>query len=445
MAETAEMVPWLERFKRLNVMSIISEAKKGNIPEPVAIVAREEGIPPEDILKGLVEGTIVVPANRGRLIDRPCGIGKGLRVKINANLGTSQQEIDYAGELKKLETAIEAGADTVMDLSTGGDINLLREKILRVSSVPVGTVPIYEAAIKSGEDNGTIVAMSGDDMLAAVENQARQGVDYMTIHAGVTLRTMEALKNSPRLLGVVSRGGSFLLVWMLANEKENPLYERFDELLDIARRFDVTLSLGDGMRPGCLADATDRPQIQELIFLGELAARCREAEVQVMIEGPGHIPLDQIAENIRLEKSLCQGAPFYVLGPLVTDIAPGYDHITCAIGGTLAAYLGADFLCYVTPSEHLGLPSTDDVKAGVIATRIAAHAADVARGLPGARDWDDRMSRYRKARDWKGQVETAIDPAMAKSYLGELEGKEDYCSMCSEYCAIKILEDYLDG
>lgn len=425
-------------------MSIISEAKKGNIPDPVAIVSREEGLPPEDILKGLVDGTIVVPANRLRVIDHPCGIGNGLRVKINANLGTSKQEIDYSGELKKLEVAIEAGADTVMDLSTGGDINFLREKVLATSTVPVGTVPIYQAAVKAGEEKGKIVAMTGDDMLAAVENQARQGVDYMTIHAGVTLRTMEALKNSPRLLGVVSRGGSFLLEWMVVNEKENPFFERFDDLLAIARRYEITLSLGDGMRPGCLADATDRPQIQELIFLGELAARCRDAEVQVMIEGPGHIPLDQIAENIRLEKSLCQGAPFYVLGPLVTDIAPGYDHITCAIGGTLAAYLGANFLCYVTPSEHLGLPSVDDVKAGVIATRIAAHAADVARGLPGARDWDDRMSRCRKARDWKGQVEAAIDPALAKSYLGELEGKEDYCSMCSEYCAIKILEEYMN-
>jgi phosphomethylpyrimidine synthase len=426
-------------------MTLIEEAKKGNIPDPVAIVAREEGLPPEKILQGLVDGTIVVPVNSGRVIDHPCGIGQGLRVKINANLGTSQQEIDYAGEIKKLEVAISAGADTVMDLSTGGDINLLREKVLLASTVPVGTVPIYEAAVKAGEEKGKIVSMTGDDMLAAVENQARQGVDYMTIHAGVTLRTMEALKNSPRLLGVVSRGGSFLLEWMVVNGKENPFFERFDDLLSIARRYEITLSLGDGMRPGCLADATDRPQIQELIFLGELAARCREAEVQVMIEGPGHIPLDQIAENIRLEKSLCQGAPFYVLGPLVTDIAPGYDHITCAIGGTLAAYLGADFLCYVTPSEHLGLPSAADVKDGVIATRIAAHAADVARGLPGARDRDDRMSRYRKARDWKGQVESAIDPEKAKSYLGELDEKEDYCSMCSEYCAIKILEDYLDG
>ncbi|MEA1929084.1 MAG: phosphomethylpyrimidine synthase ThiC [Candidatus Auribacterota bacterium] len=426
-------------------MTLIEEAKKGNLTPEIKLVAQMEGIPAELILKGLVEGTIVVPVNRNRNVSRPCGIGKGLKIKVNANLGTSRQETDYEREMEKLAVAINAGADTVMDLSTGGDIRMLRSKILQASSVPVGTVPIYEAAIRVGEEKGTIVKMTGDDMLAAIENQARQGVDYMTVHVGVTLRTLETLKESPRLLGVVSRGGSFLLVWMLANERENPLYARFDEVLEIARRYEITLSLGDGMRPGCLADATDRPQIQELLFLGELAARCREAEVQVMIEGPGHIPLDQIAENIRLEKSLCQGAPFYVLGPLVTDIAPGYDHITCAIGGTLAGYLGADFLCYVTPSEHLGLPSADDVKAGVMATRIAAHAADVARGHPGARDPDDRMARYRRARDWKGQVETAIDPEKARSYLGELEGKEDYCSMCSEYCAIKILEEYLDG
>ncbi|MDP8213983.1 MAG: phosphomethylpyrimidine synthase ThiC [Candidatus Euphemobacter frigidus] len=426
-------------------MSVITEAKRGKPSPEVEAVAREEHLPVEDILRGLAEGTIVVPANRSRKIDRPCGIGKGLKVKVNANIGTSRQELDYAVELEKLAVAVAAGADTVMDLSTGGDIRSLRERILNASPVPVGTVPIYEAAIEAGKHKGRIVRMTGDEMLEVIEDQARQGVDYMTVHVGVTLRTLEVLRQSPRLLGVVSRGGSFLLEWMLVNEKENPLYARFDELLEIAHRYDVTLSLGDGLRPGCLADATDRPQIQELIILGELAERCRQAEVQVMIEGPGHIPLDQIAENVRLEKSLCRGAPFYVLGPLVTDVAPGYDHITCAIGGALAAYLGTDFLCYVTPSEHLGLPSVEDVKDGVMATRIAAHAADVARGLPGARDWDDRISRYRKARDWKGQVETALDPQKAREYLGDISKKEDYCSMCSEYCAIKILEKYLGG
>ncbi|MFH1038487.1 MAG: phosphomethylpyrimidine synthase ThiC [PVC group bacterium] len=426
-------------------MTLIGEAKKGNSTAEVEAVARAEDIRAEVILEGLVSGTIVVPANRARKAARPCGIGKGLRVKINANIGTSRQKIDFEAELEKVRVAAAAGADTVMDLSTGGDIRLLREKVLRASPVPVGTVPIYEAAIAAGEREGRIVAMTGDGMLGAIEGQARQGVDYMTIHAGVTRRTLEALKQAPRLLGAVSRGGSFLLEWMAVNGRENPLYERFDEVLEIARRHEITLSLGDGLRPGCLADATDRPQIQELIILGELADRCREAEVQVMIEGPGHIPLDQIAENVRLEKSLCRGAPFYVLGPLVTDVAPGYDHITCAIGGALAAYQGADFLCYVTPSEHLGLPSVDDVKEGVIAARIAAHAADVARGLPGARAWDDRMSRCRKERNWRGQIEAALDPDQARRYLGDIEGKEDYCSMCSEYCAIKILEEYLKG
>ncbi len=427
-------------------MTAISEAKKGRPTPAVELAAEREGVAVGEILAGLAEGTIVVPANRLRKIEKPCAIGKGMRVKVNANLGTSPQSVDFDAELAKVAAAVDAGADTVMDLSIGGDINLLRERVLEASPVPVGTVPIYEAAIRAGANKGSITKMTGDGMLAAVENQARQGVDYMTVHAGVNLRTLQALKRSPRLLGPVSRGGSFLLTWMSVNKSENPLYERFDEVLEIAREYDVTLSLGDGLRPGCLADATDRPQIQELIVLGELAARCRRAGVQVMIEGPGHIPLDQIAENVRLEKSLCRGAPFYVLGPLVTDIAPGYDHIACAIGGALAAWNGADFLCYVTPAEHLGLPSADDVREGVMATRLAGHAADVARGLTSARDRDDRMSRCRKNRDWKGQVAAALDPAKAARYLGDLEGKEDYCTMCSEYCAIKILEqDFSEG
>ncbi len=421
-------------------MTAVTEARRGQPIPGVELAAQREGVRAEKILEGLAEGTIVVPANRGRTVKKPCAIGKGLRVKVNANLGTSSQAVDFDLELEKVRAAVAAGADTVMDLSTGGDISALRELVLEASPVPVGTVPIYEAAIRAGAEKGSIARMTGDEMLAAIEHQARQGVDYMTVHAGVNLRTLEALRRSPRLLGPVSRGGAFLLVWMAVNGSENPLYERFDEVLEITREHDVTLSLGDGLRPGCLADSTDRPQIQELIVLGELAERCRQAGVQVMIEGPGHIPLNQIAENVRLEKSLCRGAPFYVLGPLVTDIAPGYDHITCAIGGALAAWHGADFLCYVTPAEHLGLPSPEDVREGVTATRIAAHAADVARGLPSARDRDDRMSRCRKARDWKGQVAAALDPEKALRYLGDLEGKEDYCTMCSEYCAIKILE-----
>ena len=424
-------------------MNLIEAAGKGIIPPEVEAVAREEGVPVEFILEGLVGGTIVVPSNQGRRLEKPCGIGRGLRVKVNANIGTSSQKVDFEDELGKLKVAEGAGADTVMDLSTGGDIAVIREKILQRATVPVGTVPVYEAAIKAGREKGKIVAMTGEDMLGAIEDQARQGVDFMTVHAGVTLRSLGALRKAPRLLGVVSRGGAFLLEWMIVNEKENPLYEYFDRVLEIARRHEVTLSLGDGLRPGCIADATDRGQIQELIILGELAARCREARVQVMIEGPGHIPLDQIAENVRLEKELCGNAPFYVLGPLVTDIAPGYDHITCAIGGALAAFVGADYLCYVTPSEHLGLPDEEDVKEGVIATRIAAHAADLARGLPKARRWDDEMARYRRDRNWEAQIRTSIDPEKAGSYLGDVTQKEDYCSMCSEYCAIKVLEEHL--
>ncbi len=426
-------------------MNIIKEAEKGNVTPLIREVAAAEGVPEDAILEGLVQGTIVVPANGGRKLKKPCGIGKGLRVKVNANIGTSQQENDPARELRKLSVAEAAGADTVMDLSTGGDISSLRLRVLQNSSVPIGTVPIYEAAIRAGREKGKISAMTGDEMLDSLRNQARQGVDFMTVHCGVNLNTLHALRDDPRLLGVVSRGGSFLLEWMIAQEEENPLYTRFDEVLEICREYEVTLSLGDGLRPGCIADATDRAQIQELVTLGELAARCRRAGVQVMIEGPGHVPLDQIGENIRLEKDLCGGAPFYVLGPLVTDVAPGYDHITCAIGGALAAYHGADYLCYVTPSEHLGLPSEEDVKDGVIATRIAAHAADLGRGNKEALAWDRAMSSFRKKRDWKGQIKTALDPDRARSYLGKGGPPEDYCSMCSEYCALKVLEEHLSG
>ena len=424
-------------------MNLIAEAKKGNISPLIKEVAAAERVPEDAILQGLVEGTIVVPANGGRKRRKPCGIGKGLRVKVNANIGTSQQENHPARELKKLAVAETAGADTVMDLSTGGDISSLRRRILQNSSVPIGTVPIYEAAIRAGREKGKISAMTGDEMLGSLRNQARQGVDFMTVHCGVNLSTLQALRGDPRLLGVVSRGGAFLLEWMISHEEENPLYARFDEVLDICLKAEVTLSLGDGLRPGCIADATDRAQIQELVTLGELVSRCRKAGVQVMVEGPGHVPLDQIAENIRLEKELCGGAPFYVLGPLVSDVAPGYDHIICAIGGAVAAFHGADYLCYVTPSEHLGLPSEEDVREGVIATRIAAHVADLSRGNKEALAWDRLMSIYRRKRDWKGQIKTALSPDRAREYLGRSGPPEDYCSMCSEYCALKVLEQHL--
>ena len=423
-------------------MTIVETARKGILPPFLKRVAAEEGVSPDYLLEGIAEGTIVVPRNRRRKLKKPCGVGKGLRVKVNANIGMSPARADPRSELKKAHIAEKAGADTLMDLSIGGDLVRLRKTILQRSPLPLGTVPIYQAAIRAGKDKGRITAMTAEDMLAAIAAQAGEGVDFMTIHAGVTLKTLEALNKSPRLLGVVSRGGAFLLEWMIAHEKENPLYERFDDVLSIARKYEVAMSLGDGLRPGCLADATDRAQIQELLTLGELARRCREAQVQVMIEGPGHVPLDQVAANVRLEKEICAGAPFYVLGPLVTDVASGYDHIACAIGGAVAALAGADFLCYVTPSEHLGLPGEEEVREGVIASRIAAHAADVARGRKGARDWDDEMSRRRGRRDWKGQIALSIDPERARRYRGPAPKGEDYCSMCSEFCAIKILEGY---
>ena len=424
-------------------MGIIAEAKKGLVSPLIRRIARREGVKPEAILRGLAAGTVVVPANRHRKSPRACGIGAGLSVKVNANIGMSPSRADPRAELRKARAAAAAGADALMDLSVGGDANRLRRRLLAASELPLGTVPIYQAALRAGREKGRITAMTADSILGAIEEQAREGVDFMTVHAGVTAAVLETVRKHPRLLGVVSRGGAFLLEWMIANGRENPLYERFDDVLAIARRHEVTLSLGDGLRPGCLADATDPSQVRELITLGELAARCRAAEVQVMIEGPGHVPLDQIEANVRLEKEICAGAPFYVLGPLPTDVAAGYDHIACAIGGALAAWAGADFLCYVTPSEHLSLPGEADVREGVIACRIAAHAADVARGRGGAREWDDEMSRRRRARDWKGQIALALDPDRARRYRGAMPKGEDYCSMCSEFCAIKILEGHL--
>ena len=394
-------------------------------------------------MKGVAQGKVVIPANKGHRGIRPMGIGQGLTVKVNANIGTSSDHCDPAEELQKLEAAIEARADTVMDLSTGGDIDAIRRRILERSPLPVGTVPIYQAAIEVAQSRGGIVHMTSDDIFEVIERHAKDGVDFITVHCGVTLNTLERLKAQGRIMDIVSRGGAFLTTWMIYNERENPLYEGFDRLLEIAQQYDVTLSLGDGLRPGCLADATDRPQIQELLLLGELTERAWEEEVQVMIEGPGHVPLDQIETNIRLEKTLCKGAPFYVLGPLVTDVAPGYDHIVCAIGGALAAYHGADFLCYVTPAEHLKLPTPEDVREGVIATRIAGHAADVARGLAKAREWDDEIARARKALDWERQIKLCIDPHKARRYREESRPQMDeVCTMCGKFCAIKMVREF---
>ena len=424
-------------------MTQIEIAKKFEISPQVRQVSEEEGIEVESVWQGLVQGTIVIPANIGHANLQPRGIGKGLRTKVNANIGTSTDFCDINTELDKLRVAIAAQADAVMDLSTGSDILEARHAVLQECPLPLGTVPIYQAAVEAREKHGAIVDMTTDDLFGVIEQHARDGVDFITVHCGVTQRALSLLRDQGRSVGVVSRGGVFTISWMLHQQQENPLYTYYDRLLEIAREYDVTLSLGDGMRPGSLADATDRSQIEELLTLGELVERARNADVQVMVEGPGHMPLDQIIANVQLEKSLCNGAPFYVLGPLVTDIAAGYDHITGAIGGAIAAAAGADFLCYVTASEHLSLPNIEDVKEGIIAARIAAHAADIVKGIKGAKDWDQEMAIARKNLDWERQIELSIDKEKAQSVYSRYPTSGHTCSMCGPYCAVQLLEESL--
>ncbi len=424
-------------------MTQLELAKQGALSPQMKHVAQQESVSEETIQQYVAEGTIVIPANVNHSSLVPRGIGKGLTVKVNANIGTSSDYGSIDSELEKLRLTIQFGADAVMDLSTGGDISSIRQTIVAASTLPVGTVPIYQAGIEAIEQHGAIVNMSIDDLFAAIEQQAEEGVDFMTVHCGVTQATIERLRRQRRVTDIVSRGGAFLVGWMLHNDQENPLYEYYDRLLDLARRFDVTLSLGDGMRPGSLADATDRAQVEELIVLGELVERAREAGVQAMVEGPGHVPLDQITTNVQLEKSLCHGAPFYVLGPLVTDVAAGYDHITAAIGGAIAAASGADFLCYVTPAEHLSLPDAEDVKIGVIASRIAAHAADIARGTKRAAEWDRKMSVARKNLDWESQAALSLDPEKVRLVHNKYASAGPACSMCGDYCAMALVEKYL--
>ncbi|MCX5667704.1 MAG: phosphomethylpyrimidine synthase ThiC [Candidatus Omnitrophica bacterium] len=425
-------------------MTQIDQARAGRTTPQMRRVARCERVSVDFIRKGLVNGTIVIPKNIRHHFEKPCGIGKGLKTKINANIGTSKDSSDISGEIKKMKLSIESGADAIMDLSTGKRIEETRRKILSRSKVPVGTVPIYEIVINGLKRHGSIPDITVEEMFAVLEKQARDGVDFFTIHAGVTKRALDILKRNPRLLDIVSRGGAFLAEWIMANNRENPFYENFDRVIDLAKRHDITLSLGDGLRPGSILDATDKPQLTELITLGELQRRALKRGVQVMIEGPGHIPIDQIEANVILEKSICNGAPFYVLGPLVTDIAPGYDHITSAIGGAIAGSAGADFLCYVTPAEHLRLPTLADVKDGVIAAKIAAHAADIAKGVNGAIDRDRQVSKARAERNWKKQFALAIDPVKPKEYRKSSKpGSEDVCTMCGEYCSIKTAEKCL--
>jgi len=408
-------------------------------------VAAAEGIAVETLAELVASGFAVIPFNPGHSPARPVGIGKGLRTKVNVNIGTSRDFPLLANELRKVKISLAHGADALMDLSTGGDLRKIRRAILARTPVPLGTVPIYQAAVKAIDRGGTIIDITEDDLFEAIESQAREGVDFMTVHCGLTLKAIDRLKQQGRVADVVSRGGAFHLAWMLHNGKENPFYARFDRLLEMARRFDVTLSLGDGLRPGSILDATDRPQIEELLTLGELVKRAREAGVQVMVEGPGHVPLDQVEMNVRLEKRVCHGAPFYVLGPLVTDIAPGYDHIVSAIGGAIAAAAGADFLCYVTPAEHLGLPTEDDVREGLIASRIAAHAADIVKGVPGALERDLELARARKRLDWETQQRLAIDPAKFAAVRKRRKSRSQACSMCGDFCAMRIVGEFLDS
>ena len=424
-------------------MTQLELARRGTASPEMKQVAEREKVDTDFVIEGLAKGEIIIPAsiNHANLV--PCGIGKGLRTKVNANIGTSSDFSDLNVELKKLRTAIDCGADTVMDLSTGGDIPAIRRAMLSVSTVPVGTVPIYQAGIEAIETHGAIVNMTADEIFAVIEEHAKDGVDFMTIHCGVTQASVARLRKQRRMTDIVSRGGAFIIGWMLHNDKENPLYQYYDRLLDLALEHDFCLSLGDGLRPGCLADATDRAQVEELIIMGELVERSREAGVQTMIEGPGHLPLDQIATNVQLEKRLCRGAPFYVLGPLVTDVGAGYDHITAAIGGAVAAAAGADFLCYVTPSEHLSLPNVNDVKEGTVASRIAAHAADIVKGVKGAQEWDEQMSKARKALDWNTQARLSLDPELSEQVHSKIPASGSTCSMCGEYCAMSIVEKYL--
>jgi len=424
-------------------MTQLELAREGTVSPQMEAVARHEDISVETIRQAVAQGIVVIPANIKHTNLKPCGIGEGLRTKVNANIGTSSDSGDARTELYKLSAAIEAGADAVMDLSTGGDLSAIRREIISASPLSVGTVPIYQAGVEAVKRHGAIVKMTDDDLFDAIEEHARDGVDFITVHCGVTQKAIERLKQQGRVTDVVSRGGAFLMGWILHNERENPLYEYYDRLLEITQQYDVTLSLGDGMRPGSLADATDRAQIEELLTLGELVQRARDAGVQVMVEGPGHLPMNQIETNVQLEKSICKGAPFYVLGPLVTDIAAGYDHITGAIGGAIAAAAGTDFLCYVTPAEHLSLPDAEDVWQGVMASRIAAHAGDIAKGIKGAAQRDRQMSLARKRLDWKEQAQLSLDPKRFEIFHAKHQTAGKACSMCGDFCAMELAEKYL--
>jgi phosphomethylpyrimidine synthase len=418
-------------------------AQKGIVTPQMKQVLAQEQIPESELLQRVADGRIVIPANRKHANLSARGVGAGLTTKINVNLGVSEDCCNIDMELEKVRKAIALKADAIMDLSTFGGTREFRRRVVEISPVMIGTVPVYDAVASYGKD---VPRITVDDFFNTVRMHAEDGVDFMTIHAGLNRVAVERIRQSPRLTHVVSRGGSILLDWMESNNRENPFYEYFDRLIEICRDYDVTISLGDALRPGCLKDATDAAQIQELIVLGELTKRAWESQVQVIIEGPGHVPLNEVVTNMQLQKKLCHGAPFYVLGPIVTDVAPGYDHITSAIGGAIAAANGADFLCYVTPAEHLRLPDLQDMKEGIIAARIAAHAADIAKAIPGAMDWDNAMSKARRELDWQKMIELAMDPEKAKAYRESSKPMDqDVCTMCGDLCAVKRSRRILEG
>ena len=427
----------------MNYTTQMDAARKGILTKELLAVAKKEQMEPEKLVKLVAAGQVVIPANKCHTCLDPNGIGSALRTKINVNLGTSRDLNDLDMELQKVNDAVAMGAESIMDLSSFGDTQKFRRKLTAECPAIIGTVPIYDAVVYYHKP---LREITSEEWLQIAEMHAKDGVDFLTIHVGINKNTAERFKKMKRLTNIVSRGGSIIFAWMEMTGQENPFYEHFDRLLDICQEYDVTLSLGDACRPGCLEDATDVSQLEELLTLGELTRRAWEKNDQVMIEGPGHMPLDQIAANMKIQQSVCKGAPFYVLGPLVTDVAPGYDHITAAIGGAIAASAGASFLCYVTPAEHLRLPNRDDVKEGIIASRIAAHAADIAKGIPGAKEWDRKMAQARARLDWEEQFSLAIDPEKARRYRAESKPeKEDTCSMCGNFCAVKNMNRILSG
>jgi phosphomethylpyrimidine synthase len=422
----------------------LSKAVKGIISPEMAQVAKSERVAPEFIRQGVAAGTIVIPHNIRHRNGASIGIGSGLRTKVSASVGVYADTDSIDTEVAKIKAALEAGTDSIMDLSVKGDIDAMRRENLAAASTPLGTLPYYQAVSEAAQKYGTALKMDVEALFDVIERQAADGVDFLALHCGTTMSIVERLKKENRLDPLVSYGGSHLIGWMLHNHRENPLYEYYDRVLEIARRYDVTLSIADGMRPGCLADSLDGAQVQELVVMGELVRRAREAGVQVMVKGPGHVPLNQLKATIVLQKSLCKGAPYFVFGPVVTDIAAGYDHISAAIGGAVSAWAGAEFICYVTASEHIGLPDADQVREGVVAARIAAHAADVAKGLRGAADWDFELSKARKDLDWPKQIALSIDPKRAE-YMRKTRSDDTVtgCAMCGKYCAMEVVSRYL--